>query len=139
MFQAKGSNTVPITSKKINLSTLLTTPVYVQPQQSPAKGKTLLHTQAYITPSQPRYVQQLVYTQPGSLIYTDPASAYSDIYTRLPAYIQDNSLLGQVSQYQSQPLYVAPTIVSEAPKKVLQEQINQDPPQNYVKVCTTDD
>lgn len=139
MFQAsKGSNTVPITSKKINLSTLLTTPVYVQPQQSPAKGKTLLHTQAYITPSQPRYVQQLVYTQPG-IVYTDPAAAYSDIYARLPAYIQDNSLPGQVSQYQTQQLYVTPTIVSEAPKKVVQEQISQDPPQNYVKVCTTDD
>ncbi|XP_011261583.1 uncharacterized protein LOC105254524 isoform X1 [Camponotus floridanus] len=131
---SKVSNTVPFTSKKINLSTLLTTPVYVQSQQSPAKGKTLLHTQAYIMPSQPQYVQQLVYTQPG-IVYTDPAAAYSDIYTRLPAYIQDNSLPGQVSQYQTQQLqYVTPTIVSEAPKNVVQEQISQDPPQNYVKV-----
>ncbi|XP_072742976.1 uncharacterized protein [Anoplolepis gracilipes] len=132
---SKGSAyTLPITSKKINLSTVLTTPVYVQPQQSPAKGKTLLHTQAYITPSQPRYVQQLIYTQPG-VVYTDPAAAYSDIYARLPAYIQDNSLPGQVTQYQTQQqLYVTPTIVAEAPKQVLQEQISQDLPQNYVKV-----
>lgn len=140
MFQiAKGSAyTLPITSKKINLSTLLTTPVYVQPQQSLTKGKTLLHTQAYIAPSQPRYVQQLVYTQP-SIVYSDPAAAYSDIYTRLPAYIEDNSLRGQVTQYQTQQqLYVTP-IVPEAQKSILQEQISQDLPQNYVKVCMTSD
>ncbi|XP_070148899.1 uncharacterized protein [Polyergus mexicanus] len=132
---SKGSAyTLPITSKKINLSTLLTTPVYMQPQQLPVKEKALLHTQAYITPSQPHYVQQLVYMQPG-IVYTDPTTAYSDIYARLPAYIQDNSLPGQVNQYQTQQeLYVRPTIVTEAPDKVLQEQISQDLPQNYVKV-----
>ncbi|XP_050454834.1 uncharacterized protein LOC126853277 isoform X1 [Cataglyphis hispanica] len=132
---SKGSAyNLPITSKKINLSTLLTTPVYVQPQQLPAKEKTLLHTQAYITPSQPHYVQQLVYAQPG-IVYTDPAAAYSDIYARFPAYIQDNSLSGQINQYQTQQqLYVIPTINAETPKKVLQEQIGQDLPQNYVKV-----
>ncbi|XP_029157351.1 uncharacterized protein LOC114929764 isoform X2 [Nylanderia fulva] len=131
---SKGSAyTLPITSKKINLSTLLTSPVYVQPQQSLTKGKTLLHTQAYITPSQPRYVQQLVYTQPG-IVYTDPAAAYSDIYARLPAYIDDNSLRGQINQYQTQQQYYITPLVPEAQKNILQEQISQDLPQNYVKM-----
>ncbi|XP_011874262.1 PREDICTED: RNA polymerase II degradation factor 1-like [Vollenhovia emeryi] len=109
-------------------------PLYVQPQQPLAQGKTLLHTQAYIAPSHPQYVQQLVYTQPG-LVYSDPAAAYSDFYARLPAYIQDNYLRGQVNQYQTQQqLYVAPPTGHEAPKEVLQEQISQDQPQNYIKV-----
>lgn len=114
--------------------------MYVQPQQSLTQGKPLLHTQAYITPSQPQYVQQLVYTQPG-IVYNDPAAAYSDLYARLPTYIQDNYLRGQVNQYQTQQqLYVAPTIGHEAPKEILQEQISQDQPQNYIKVgiCVTD-
>ncbi|XP_039304306.1 uncharacterized protein LOC105194912 isoform X2 [Solenopsis invicta] len=122
--------------KKISPAQLLTTPLYVQPQQPLAQGKNpLLHTQAYIAPSQPQYVQQLIYSQPG-IGYNDPAAAYSDFYTRLPAYIQDNYLRGQLNQYQAQQqqLYVAPTIGPEAPKEILQEQIVQDLPQNYIKV-----
>jgi len=116
----------------------LTTPLYGQPQQPVAQGKTLLHTQAYITPSQPQYVQQLVYTQPG-IVYSDPAAAYSDLYARLPAYIQDNYLRGQANQYQTQQqLYIAPTIGQEAPKEDLQEQISQDLSQNYIKVGAID-
>jgi len=96
-----------------------------------------LHTQAYITPSQPQYVQQLVYMHPG-IVY-DPAAAYSDLYTRLPAYIQDNYLRGQANQYQTQQqLYIAPAIGQEAPKEDLQEQISQDLPQNYIKVGAID-
>ncbi|XP_071634040.1 uncharacterized protein [Temnothorax longispinosus] len=131
----KGSTyAIPSIPKKKLSSSTLTTPLYAQPQQSLAQGKTLLHTQAYITPSQPQYVQQLVYTQPG-IAYSDPAAAYSDFYARLPAYIQDNYLRGQLNQYQTQQqLYIAPTIGHEAPKEVLQEQISQDQSQNYIKV-----
>ncbi|XP_012226771.2 putative mediator of RNA polymerase II transcription subunit 12 isoform X1 [Linepithema humile] len=135
----KGPVALPVTSKKIHSSsaTQLTTPLYVQPQQSFAHGKTLLHTQAYIQPqlSQPQYVQQLVYAQPG-IIYNDPTAAYSDLYSRLPVqYIQDNFLRGQANQYQTQQqLYVAQQIAQEAPKEILQEQVSQDLPQNYVKV-----
>ncbi|XP_011694460.1 PREDICTED: uncharacterized protein LOC105453884 isoform X2 [Wasmannia auropunctata] len=116
--------------KKLNSAPLLTTPLYAQ--QPLTQGKTLLHTQAYITPSQPQYVQPLVYTQPG-IVYSDPAAAYSDLYARLPAYIQDNYLRGQINPYQQQ-LYIAPAIGPEAPKEILQEQISQDLPQNYIKV-----
>lgn len=136
-FQApKGpAYAIPGAPKKKVSSSPLAIPLYVQPQQSLAQGKTLLHTQAYIAPSQPQYVQQVVYMQPG-IIYSDPAAAYSDFYTRLPAYIQDNYLRGQVSQYQpQQQLYIAP-IGHEAPKEVLQQQISQDQPQNYIKVGT---
>lgn len=98
-----------------------------------------MHTQAYITPSQPQYVQQFVYAQPG-LVYSDHAAAYSDLYARLPAYIQDNYLRAQANQYQTQQqqqqqqLYIAPTLGHEAPKEILQEQISQELPQNYIKV-----
>ncbi|XP_011639200.1 probable basic-leucine zipper transcription factor I isoform X2 [Pogonomyrmex barbatus] len=133
----KGSSyTIPIASKKkINSTPLLTPPLYVQPQQPLNQGKTLLHTQAYVTSPQPQYVQQLVYTQPG-IVYNDPAAAYSDLYARLPAYIQDNFLRGQVNQYQTQQqLYTTPIISqAETPKEVLQEQVNQDISQNYNKV-----
>ncbi|XP_028051066.2 uncharacterized protein LOC105838808 isoform X2 [Monomorium pharaonis] len=121
--------------KKISPTPLLTTPLYVQPQQLLNQGKTLLHTQAYIAPSQPQYFQQFIYTQPG-IVYSDPAAAYSDFYARLPAYIQDNYLRGQLNQYQTQQqqLYIAPAIGPEAPKEILQEQIGQDLSQNYLKV-----
>lgn len=147
MFQApKGSAyTLPVTSKKLNSPPQLpTVPFYVQPQQPPqqlAQSKKLLYTQAYIAPLQPRY--QLIYTQP-SVIYSDPTAAYaSDFYARVPTYIQDNSLRGQVNQYQvqqqqQQQLYVTPTTIAhEAPKEILQEHVSiQDLPQNYVKVRT---
>ncbi|XP_018396185.1 PREDICTED: uncharacterized protein LOC108774545 isoform X2 [Cyphomyrmex costatus] len=112
--------------KKINSAPLLTTPLYVQ--QPLAEEKPILHTQAYITPSQPQYVHQLVYMQPG-IIYSDPTAAYSDLYARLPAYIQDNYLRANQQQ-----LYIAPTIGHEVPKEFLQEQISQELPQNYIKV-----
>lgn len=129
---------LPAALKKLNLSPQPTVSLHVQPQQSFVQGKKLLHTQAYITPAQPQYVQQLVYAQPG-VIYSDPSAAYSDLYTRIPAYIPDNSLRAQVNQYQTQQqLYVTPTIDHEAPREVLQEQIVQDLPQNYVKVRTID-
>jgi len=114
--------------KKINSAQPLTTPFYVQPQQSLTQEKPLLHTQAYITSSQPQYVHQLVYMQPG-IIYSDPTTAYSDLYTRLPAYIQDNYLRANQQQ-----LYIASTIGHEVPKEILQEQISQDLPQNFIKV-----
>ncbi|XP_011334362.1 uncharacterized protein LOC105277601 [Ooceraea biroi] len=143
------SQTLPLPSKKLaSAPPVLPTPLYIQPQpqpqpQSVTQGKTLLHTQAYIVPMQPQYVQQLVYTQPG-IVYSDPTAAYSNLYTRIPAYIQDNSLHGQSNQYQEQSvavnqyqtqqqIYVTPTIGQEAPKEVLQEQIGQDFPQTYVK------
>jgi len=144
---AKGlTYAIPSTPKKKISSSPLSAPLYVQPQQSLIQGKTLLHTQAYITPPQQQYpqqyVQQFVYTQPG-IVYNDPAAAYSDFYARLPAYIQDNYLRGQINQYQTQQqqqqqqqqqLYVAPTIGHEAPKEILQEQIGLDQPQDYIKV-----
>lgn len=148
----KGSaQTLPLPSKKLTTALpVLTTPLYVQPQaESVAQGKALLHTQAYI--AQPQYVQQLVYTQPTTqgVVYGDPAAAYSNLYTRVPAYVQDNSLRGQPSQYHQgqsvlldqyqnqQQLYVAPTIGQEAPKEVLQEQVGQDISQTYAKVRIT--
>ncbi|XP_032664828.1 uncharacterized protein LOC116841240 isoform X3 [Odontomachus brunneus] len=135
----KGSAyTLPVTSKKLNSSPLPVLPLYVQPQQPLAQGKKLLYTQAYVAPPQPQYVQQLIYTQPGA-IYSDPAAAYSDLYARIPAYIQENSLRGQVNQYQTQQqVYITPTIGHEAPKEVLQEQVSQELPQelpqDYIKV-----
>lgn len=137
----KGSAyALPVTSKKLNSSPFPALPLYVQPQQPLAQGKKLLYTQAYVAPSQPQYVQQLIYTQPGA-IYSDPAAAYSDLYARIPAYIQENSLRGQVNQYQTQQqVYVTPTIGHEAPKEVLQEQVSQELPQelpqDYIKVRT---
>lgn len=136
MFQViKGSAyTLPVTSKKLSSSPLPTLPLYVQPQQSLAQGKKLLYTQAYVTPTQPQYVQQLIYTQP-SVVYSDPAAAYSDFYARIPAYVQENSLRGQVNQYQTQQqVYVTPTIGHETPKEVLQEHVSQELPQDYIKV-----
>jgi len=134
--------TLPLTKKLTSTPLLL----YVQPQSVP-QGRALLHTQAYIAPTQPQYTQQFVYMQPG-VIYSDPAAAYSNFYARIPAYIQDNSLHGQSNQYQGQSvllnqyqgqqqLYVTPTIDQETPKEILQEQIDQDlPAQAYVKVRT---
>ncbi|KAL0114777.1 hypothetical protein PUN28_011824 [Cardiocondyla obscurior] len=137
---AKGlTYAIPSAPKKKISSSPLSAPLYVQPQQSPVQGKTLLHTQAYITPPQQQYVQQFVYTQPG-IVYNDPAAAYSDFYARLPAYIQDNYLRGQINQYQTQQqqqqqqVYVTPTISHEAPKEILQEQIGLDQSQDYTKV-----
>lgn len=138
MFQVtKGqAYTLPATSKKLNSAPLPTIPqqLYIQPQQLFAQGKKLFYTQAYVAPSQPQYVQQLIYTQPGA-VYSDPTTAYSDLYARLPAYVQENSLHGQVNQYQTQQqVYVTPTTGHEAPKEVLQEQVSQELPQDYVKV-----
>ncbi|XP_011149730.1 uncharacterized protein LOC105189370 isoform X2 [Harpegnathos saltator] len=131
----KGSAyTFPVTLKKVNPPSLPALSLYVQPQQPLAQGKKLLYTQAYVTPSQPQYVQQLIYTQPG-VVYSDPTAAYSDLYARIPAYIQENSLRGQVNQYETQQqVYVTPTIGHEAPKEVLQEQVGQELPQDYIKV-----
>lgn len=109
-----------------------------QPQQQLiSQGKKLLYTQAYIRPTQPQYLQQLVYAPQPGVVYSEPNAAYSDLYARIPAYIQDNSLRDQVNQYQAQhqQLYVLPTIAHEAPRQVFQGQISQNIPQSYVKVC----
>ncbi|KAG7197250.1 hypothetical protein KM043_018373 [Ampulex compressa] len=130
---SKGSvYSTPVTSKKFGSSPLLTAPLYAQ-DQSYAQGKNLLYTQAYLGPSKQQYVPQFVYTQPAGL-YADAGTIYTDFYAHTPVYAQDNTLHGSGNQFDTQQVYVSPTIVQEQSKQVSRPHKNQGASASYAKV-----
>lgn len=120
----------PVASKKFPGSQVLNVAsAYAPPvDQSYAQGRQLLYTQAYIAPSQPQYVSQLVYAQPAA-IYMQAAPVYTDVYARPPGYDQDNSLQGKYAA----PIEHTP-VVDDLSNQVLGQQSSQAVTQNYVKV-----
>ncbi|CAK9806542.1 hypothetical protein ANTPLA_LOCUS4927 [Anthophora plagiata] len=148
---APKQNTLPFTSGKITKSTVYTTPVtskkytgpplasvpssssYVPSDQSHAQGRQFLYTRAYIAPSQPQYVSQLVYAHPTT-VYMHATPIYNDVYARAPSYVQDNSLHGTV-KYTTQAEHQdsAASVADELPNQALVQQTSQSIAQNYVK------
>ncbi|XP_068976032.1 uncharacterized protein [Bombus flavifrons] len=125
--------TTPVNSKKFSSSALFSVPTYAPSDQAYAQGRQLLYTQAYIAPSQPQYVSQLVYTQPAT-VYMHATPVYSDVYARPPSYDQDNSLQGSVKYTAPlEELHSAASIADELPNQGLGQQNSQSVTQNYVK------
>lgn len=102
--------------------------------QTYAQGRQFLYTQAYIAPSEPQYVSQLVYAQPTA-VYMQATPVYSDVYVHPSNYDQDNSLQGSaryttpVEQLQS-----TVAIADELPNQGVGQQSSQSVTQNYIKV-----
>ncbi|KAK9299011.1 hypothetical protein QLX08_007840 [Tetragonisca angustula] len=120
--------TAPVNPKKFSGS-----PVDAPADQTYAQGRQFLYTQAYIAPSQPQYVSQLVYAQPAA-VYMQATPVYSDIYVHPSNYDQDNSLQNSaryatpVEQLQS-----TIAIADELPNQGLGQQSSQSVTQNYIK------
>lgn len=129
---------VPVTPKKYTSAPLANVATYVPQDQSYAQGRQFLYTQAYMTPAQPQYVSQLVYAQPTT-DHMQAAPVFNDVYVRVPAYVQDNVLQGNVKYNapSEQPETAAP-LAEELPNQVLVQQTGQSGPQNYVKVRDND-
>ncbi|XP_015173884.1 PREDICTED: adenylate cyclase, terminal-differentiation specific-like isoform X2 [Polistes dominula] len=145
---SKGSIYASLTSKKP-----ISPQVYEQPEQSYSQGNQLLYTQAYITqPKQHRlqhqqqqqhYQQQqqqqhvsTVISNQGNALYTQTTPLQADLYVKSPVYVQDNSLHGQVNQYngQTEQSYIS-SVTEQLPKQILREdEESQSVSQNYVKV-----
>nr|XP_031843520.1 uncharacterized protein LOC116431781 [Nomia melanderi] len=125
--------TAPVTPKKYTNTPLANVATYVPQDQSYAQGRQFLYTQAYIAPSQPQYVSQLVYAQPTT-VYMHAAPVYNDVYARVPTYVQDNVLQGNV-KYNAPPEQpeTAVPLAEELPNQVLTQQTGQSGSQNYVK------
>ncbi|XP_076659394.1 uncharacterized protein LOC143362817 isoform X2 [Halictus rubicundus] len=125
--------TSPVTPKKYTSGPLANVAAYDQPDQSYAQGRQFLYTQAYLTPSQPQYVSQLVYAQPTT-VYMHATPVYSDVYARAPAYVQDNTLQGNIKYSATPEQSETDALVSdELPNQVLAQQTSQSVSQNYVK------
>ncbi|XP_043510829.1 uncharacterized protein LOC122529104 [Frieseomelitta varia] len=120
--------TAPVNSKRFSGS-----PADSPADQTYAQGRQFLYTQAYIAPSQPQYVSQLVYAQPTA-VYMQATPVYSDVYVHPSNYDQDNSLQGSarytapVEQLQS-----TVAIADELPNQGLGQQSSQSVTQNYIK------
>ncbi|XP_076283582.1 uncharacterized protein LOC143210542 isoform X2 [Lasioglossum baleicum] len=125
--------TSPVTPKKYTSAPLVNVAAYEQPDQSYAQGRQLLYTQAYLTPTQPQYVSQLVYAQPTT-VYMHATPVYSDMFTRAPTYVQDNTLQSSI-KYNTAPEQSEPDapLSDELPNQVLAQQTSQSVSQNYVK------
>ncbi|CAL7939858.1 unnamed protein product [Xylocopa violacea] len=124
--------TAPVTSRKYNGPSLVNVPAYVPSDQSQAQGRQLLYTQAYVAPSQPQYVSQLVYAQPTT-VYMHATPVYSDVYARAPTYVQDNSLQGSVQHATPPEQSDNVTPVEELPNQVLGHQPGQSVSESYAK------
>ncbi|CAD1480395.1 unnamed protein product, partial [Heterotrigona itama] len=126
--------TAPVNSKKFSSSPTLSVPTDAPADQTYAQGRQFLYTQAYVAPSQPQYVSQLVYAQPTA-VYMQATPVYSDVYVHPSNYDQDNSLQGSaryttpVEQLQS-----TVAIADELPNQGLGQQSSQQSvTQNYIK------
>ncbi|XP_014606484.1 PREDICTED: putative mediator of RNA polymerase II transcription subunit 12 [Polistes canadensis] len=146
---SKGSIYASVTSKKP-----ISPQVYEQPEQSYSQGNQLLYTQAYITkPQQHRLHQQqqqhhqqqqqqqqhvsTVISNQGNALYTQTTPLQADLYVKSPVYVQDNSLHGQVNQYngQTEQSYISSVTEQQLSKQILHEdEESQSVSQNYVKV-----
>ncbi|XP_076237885.1 uncharacterized protein LOC143181389 [Calliopsis andreniformis] len=125
--------TTPVTSKKYTSAPFVSVPAYTATDQAYAQGRQLLYTQAYIAPSRPQYVPQLVYTQPAT-VYMHATPVYSDIYARPTTYVQDNSLQGPLKYSpQAEQLVPATPVPEELPNQILAQQTSQSVEQEYVK------
>ncbi|XP_017799446.1 PREDICTED: uncharacterized protein LOC108580246 [Habropoda laboriosa] len=125
--------TTPVISKKYTGAPLVSVPPYVPSDQSHAQGRQFLYTRAYVAPSQPQYVSQLVYAQPTT-VYMHATPVYNDVYARAPSYVQDNSLHGNVKYAtQAEQLDSAAPVADELPNQASVQQTSQSVAQNYVK------
>ncbi|XP_076763144.1 uncharacterized protein LOC143430654 [Xylocopa sonorina] len=122
----------PVTSRKYNGPSLVNVPAYVPTDQSQAQGRQLLYTQAYVAPSQPQYVSQLVYAQPTT-VYMHATPVYSDVYARASTYVQDNSLQGNAKHATPPEQSDNVTPVEELSNQDLDHQLGQSVSQSYVK------
>ncbi|KAI4500502.1 hypothetical protein M0802_004464 [Mischocyttarus mexicanus] len=147
---SKGPIYASLTSKKP-----ISPQVYEQPEQSYPQGNQLLYTQAYITQPQqhqqeqqqqqqqqqhqPRQQQRVstVISNQGNALYTQTTPLQANPYIKSPVYVQDNSLHGQINQYngQTEQSYISSVTEQQQPKQILrQDEESQSVSQNYVKI-----
>lgn len=93
-----------------------TAPVYAQSEKMHHQQKKVI----YLTQQQMQYLPQIIYTEPKA-VYSQTAPVYADIFSRLPNFVQDNSLNSHANQYSQNEQYYIPTAIDEQFVKIFQQ------------------
>lgn len=83
-------------------------PIYAQSEKMHHQPKKVI----YLTQQQMQYLPQIIYTEPKA-VYSQTAPVYADLFSRLPTFVQDNSLNNHGIQYTQNEQYYVPTAIDE--------------------------